>query len=37
MESWARIVLLALAVAIVLNVSNGTFATWWRSKFLGAG
>lgn len=36
MESWARIVLLALAVAMVLNVSKGTFGTWWRTKFLGA-
>jgi len=36
MESWARILLLALAVAVILNVSRGSFRTWFSTKFLGS-
>ena len=35
MESLARIFLLVLAVALVLNVVNGTWRQWLRAKFLG--
>lgn len=35
MESIARIVLLVLAVALVLNIINGTWHQWLAAKFLG--
>jgi len=36
MESWARILLLAFAIALILNISRGNFGTWFRTKFLGS-
>lgn len=35
MESFARIILLLLAVALFLNVANGTWRQWLRAKFIG--
>lgn len=35
MESLARILLLILAMALVLNIANGTWRKWLSAKFLG--
>jgi hypothetical protein len=37
MESWARVILLLLAVALLINVANGTWREWLKAKFVGAG
>jgi hypothetical protein len=34
-ENLARILLLLLAVALFLNVANGTWRQWLRAKFIG--
>jgi hypothetical protein len=35
-ESLATVLLLLLAVALVLNMANGTWRQWLRAKFVGA-
>jgi hypothetical protein len=34
-ESFARVILLLLAVALFINVANGTWKQWLKAKFLG--
>jgi hypothetical protein len=35
-ESIATVLLLLLAVALVINMANGTWRQWLRAKFVGA-
>lgn len=35
MESFARIFLLLLFVALLINVANGTWRQWLKAKFIG--
>jgi hypothetical protein len=35
-ESFARVLLLLLAIALFINVANGTWKQWLKAKFVGS-